>query len=81
MILPTKRLGEDRALIAVGAIALRHLNEPKTVSRLWEEVRQAREQMSDHHTITYDWFILALDLLYTLQAIDFDKGRLVRAQL
>lgn len=42
MILPTKHLREDQALIAVGAELLGLLDEPKTVSRLWEEIRRAR---------------------------------------
>ena len=39
MILPTKHLREDQALIAVGAELLGLLDEPKTVSRLWDELR------------------------------------------
>ena len=35
MILPTKGLALDRALLSVGAEVLRRLDRPKTVSRLW----------------------------------------------
>jgi hypothetical protein len=38
MILPTKRLGIERAMLTVGAEILELLTEPKTVSRLWEEL-------------------------------------------
>ncbi|GHO94589.1 hypothetical protein KSF_046370 [Reticulibacter mediterranei] len=37
MILPTKRLGPERAMLTVGAEILSLLTEPKTVSRLWHE--------------------------------------------
>ena len=96
MILPTKHLREDQALIAVGAELLSLLDEPKTVSRLWEELRRARGE-AEASTATptdrtarspqirearcnvpFDWFILALDLLYLLGAVDLERGRIRR---
>jgi hypothetical protein len=74
MILPTKYLGEDRALLSVGATILRLLDQPKTVSRLWDELKSS--QPIDARTITWNWFLLALDLLYTVRAIDYERGRL-----
>jgi hypothetical protein len=79
MILPTKHLSEDRALLGVGAQILRLLNEPKTVSRLWDELKRQRLKTSGT-TITYDWFVLALDLLYALQAVEIERGRLRKAE-
>lgn len=38
MILPSKHLSQDRALLTVGARLLVHLSHPKTVSSLWEEI-------------------------------------------
>lgn len=80
MILPTKRLNPDRALLGVGAEVLTFLDEPKTVSRLWEEIRQARAQRK-HAAVAYDWFVLALDLLYLLNAIDMERGKIRKAAL
>jgi len=77
MILPTKHLSEDRALLAIGAEILRLLDEPKTVSRVWDEINRLRP--SSPHSVTYDWFVLALDLLYALEAIDIERGRLRKA--
>lgn len=79
MILPTKRISNDRALLAVGGEVLSLLNEPKTVSRLWEELRQARVARSTVRTVTYDWFILSLDLLYSLGAINLEEGLVRKA--
>jgi hypothetical protein len=76
MILPTKGLAVDRALLSVGAEVLRLLGRPKSVSRLWEQVNQ--RQSSLLHTVSYDWFLLALNLLYLWGAVDFQDGRLRR---
>jgi len=77
MILPTKRLSDDRALLTVGAEVLRLLDEPKTVSRAWEDLKQVRAS-SYREPLAYDWFVLALDLLYTLKAVEFERGKLSR---
>lgn len=98
MILPTKHLREDRALITVGAELLKLLDEPKTVSRLWDEIQRARAERIQttgqgprstatekpsaqervRSSIPFDWFILALDLLYLLGAIELQRGRIRR---
>lgn len=78
MILPSKQLGQDRALISVGGEILRLLDEPKTVSRLWEELRQAYIMRYGSLILTYDWFVLSLDLLYALGIVDLTSGRLRR---
>jgi hypothetical protein len=78
MILPTKRLGQDRALLAIGGDVLFRLNEPKTVSRLWSEVKADRSQHAAEQNLTYDWFVLALDLLYAVNAIELERGRIQR---
>lgn len=75
MILPTKHLLPERALLSVGAQLLKHLREPMTISRLWSELRRAeREREESSSPVNYDWFVLALSLLYTLGAIEFDQG-------
>ncbi|HXQ20028.1 MAG TPA: ABC-three component system middle component 6 [Candidatus Acidoferrales bacterium] len=74
MILPTKGIAADRALLSVGAGVLRLLDEPKTVSRVWDEMRRA--QPTSSVSVTFDWFVLAMDLLCVLGTIDLEKGRL-----
>ncbi|MCK4826196.1 hypothetical protein KA005_61205, partial [bacterium] len=69
MILPTKHINHDRALLSIGAEILRHLSEPKTVSRLWDDLRIARNSTAESSSLAYDWFVLALDLLYILNTI------------
>lgn len=74
MILPTKYLPQDRALLGVGAEILAQLKEPRSVSELWETVREAREQRAAALPVSFDWFVLALNLLYALHAIDYSNG-------
>lgn len=74
MILPTKHIRPERALLTIGAEILGCLCEPMTVSRVWDELRKRRGDTSEPSAITYDWFILALDLLFIVKAVDFDSG-------
>jgi hypothetical protein len=78
VILPTKGIGADRALLSIGASLLKRLDRPKTVSRLWEDVRDRRSSLL--HNVSYDWFVLALDLLFTIRAVELEDGRLRRTE-
>lgn len=80
MILPTKHLRPERALLTVGADLLRSLREPMTVSRLWDEIRTSRSSGAGLFApISYDWFVLALDLLYITGAVEFERGLVKKA--
>ena len=76
MLLPTKRIPEERSLIAVGATVLRLLDSPKTVSRLWEETQAQTNTKNETQKVTYSWFILALDFLYSLSALELERGHI-----
>jgi len=76
MILPTKGIPPRRALVTLGADILRLLTETKTVSRLWDDFRRARVTTAD---VTFDWFVLSLDLLFLMGAVEFDRGRVRRS--
>jgi len=73
MILPTKHLSENRALLRIGAELLRLLDKPKTISRLWEELKRSYNGAMEKSSLTYDWFILGLDLLYMINAVEFER--------
>lgn len=68
MILPSKHISEDQALIGVGAVVLRHLERPQTVTSLWDKVRD------DRAVGTYERFVLALDLLHITGVIGLTQG-------
>lgn len=76
MILPTKHLPTERSLLGIGAEILHLLDQPKTVSRLWTDIREHRGESASR--LSFDWFILSLNLLYAIGAIQMNRGRLSR---
>ncbi len=72
MILPTKHISADKSLLAVGALLLRPLDQPRTVTSIWEQVRAAPE------IGTFARFVLALDVLYAIDAVELRDGLLQR---
>ena len=77
MILPTKRITENRSLLGIGSDILLLLSEPKTVSRIWVEFQKQRHNAA-LSIITYDWFVMALDLLFMLDVVILENGILRR---
>jgi hypothetical protein len=81
MILPTKGIPASKALITVGGDILEALEDSSlSTSSLWREVSELRKS-SPLTRVSYDWFILAMDLLFALGAIDLsDRGLVKRSQ-
>jgi len=76
MILPTKHLPESHSLLGIGGTILALLGEKEaTVSSLWEQFRSTRKEIG---LVSFDWFILGLDLLFALGTIELDRGVLRR---
>jgi len=79
VILPSKHLSQERALLTVGGRILQELHYPLTVSALWEELnRHPRNPPHSTPSLGYDGFVLALDLLYCIGAIEIEDGLLTR---
>jgi len=79
MILPTKHIPQNRALLTVGSYILKQLDKQKTVSALWEEIiAEYNNEQNANPGISYDWFVLALDLLFAIEAIEIKNGLLYR---
>jgi|CXWL01.1.fsa_nt_gi hypothetical protein len=72
MILPNKYLREDEALIGFGLIVLKHLQVERSLSDLWEEVKNIESSGN------YERFILVLDMLYLLGLIEYKKKMIKR---
>ena len=79
MILPGKHLKPDRALLSVGGEILSVISEGSTVSELWLRVQDLRSRRDTASPLPFDWFVLALSLLYATGAIDQDGDRLIKA--
>jgi hypothetical protein len=73
-ILPTKHISINRSLLGVGAKIIEQLQYPRTVSSLWSAVSTMPE------VATFERFVLTLDLLYAIGAIEIDSGLLRRCR-
>lgn len=79
MILPTKGVTCDCALITIGAIILSLLTSPTTVTGLWERFKTGVVKSEKACSITFDWFALALTMLFAINAIEWNaSGQLER---
>ena len=47
------------------------------MSGIWSQLSEQRSETDDTR-ISYDWFVLALDLLYLLKAIQVNQRGLIR---
>lgn len=74
MILPSKYLREDEALLGVGAKILGILRHDMPLSELWEESK-AQENMS-----SFERFVIALDMLYIMGLIVFENHKIKRIE-
>ncbi len=74
MILPSKHISAEQTLLGVGAILIIELDRPQTVTSLWERTRKAAEVGN------FERFVLALDMLYIIGAIELSSGLIVRTE-
>ena len=72
-LLPNKHIPTNRSLVGIGALVLEHLERPTNVSRLWESVKNQQGVAS------FQNFVLSLDYLFAVGAIDYERGLLSRS--
>lgn len=72
MIMPSKYLREDEALIGVSAELLKLIGENSNLSMLWETAKK------NNAVGNFERFILSLDLLYLMGLIDFYNNKIIR---
>lgn len=75
MILPDKNINLDHSLLKCGSVLLKSLKEPLTISALWESVK------TQEAFVGYDKFVLTMDFLYVINAIQYDNGVLRRCDI
>lgn len=79
MILPSKHLSQERALLTVGARLLALMSHPMTASALWEEMSRTSDAWRGAKAaLRYDAYVLTLDLLFLIGAIEIQHGLLSR---
>ena len=80
MLLPTKGVSADRALVTVGSDLLEALRTPRSVSSLWEHYKQHGLEAGASDHVTFDWYSLALASLFAINLIEWTPaGHLRRA--
>lgn len=78
MIVPTKGVAPQRALLAVGAqIVMATERQPVTVTQAWRRLLKWRENNDHRAPLTFWWFALALDLLYALGLVEIEQDQLI----
>lgn len=70
MILPTKHISTRNSLLGIGATIIEHLDYPRTITSLWSDLSKLPE------IATFERFVLVLDLLYMIGAIELEEGLL-----
>jgi len=75
MILPSKSCSLSNSLLGYGTVIIESLSSPTTVSSLWEKIHIREPEL------TFEKFILTLDLLYSLKTIDIYQGLLQRRKI
>lgn len=68
MILPDKNTTLSTSLLGVGAMILKDLQSPHTVSSLWDKASKQTK------LITFEKFCLVLDFLYSVNLIRYSDG-------
>lgn len=72
MILPSKHISQEQALLGVGAVLLQEIGQPQTVTSLWERVRS-------HQAVgTFERFVLVLDMLHIMGLVVLTNGMVER---
>lgn len=74
MILPDKNINLQYSLLSCGAILLSEIEEPQTLSLLWDKVKK------NESLINYERFLLTLDYLYLIGVISLKNGLIVRCK-
>ncbi|WP_093702896.1 ABC-three component system middle component 6 [Streptomyces sp. MnatMP-M27] len=80
MLLPSKSIAADQALIAVGAQILVQLESPGSVSAVWQRLANWRSDEKMPSAIPFWWFALSLDVLFAAGAVVIQDGELRRVQ-
>jgi hypothetical protein len=74
MILPDKNIKLEYSLLNCGATILSIIEEPQTISSLWNKAKK------QEILVSYEKFLLCLDYLYTIKAINLRNGLIERYQ-
>ncbi len=72
MILPTKHINTRHSLLGSGATILQSLEQEKTVNALWQVAKL------EPNIGTYSRYVLTLDFLFCIGAIEIQNGLITK---
>ena len=78
MILPEKHLSIYESFIGFGGYFLKIFDKPLTVDTLWKNYIKEYEKKLYPVKFSFDRFLIALDFLYMIGAINSNEGVLYR---
>lgn len=78
MILPTKHIKVERSLVGIGHELLKLLHNDRSISDLWDEFRSEFNQYFPKSPVNYEWFVITLDFLFVMGALQFENGVIKR---
>lgn len=78
MLLPTKSIPADQAMLTIGAQILIQLDSPASISATWDRLLDWRTKNRMPSALPFWWFALTLDFLFAVNAIDLSGGELRR---
>jgi hypothetical protein len=78
VLLPSKAIAADQALITVAGQVLIQLERPRSISAAWDDLRHWRTARGMPSAVPFWWFSLAVDVLYATGAIELADGTLRR---
>jgi len=70
MILPTKNISKENSLLWIGGAILSILDRPSDISKLWDKLK-VRTRIN-----SFEYYVLALDLLFITGTIDIENNRI-----
>ena len=81
MILPTKHISLSESIIGLGGIVLKNIETPKTIDDIWAIYsKNYNEKPTFPAYHDFDDLVLAIDLLYSMGAIDMnERGEIYNA--
>lgn len=74
MILPTKHISLERSLMSVSSEVFELIDKRSTVSSIWNDLQDKHKAALRYGEVPYDWFVLSLDLLFLMGAIEESNG-------
>lgn len=76
MLLPSKFIEPDQALLTLGGQILLQLTGPLSVAETWDRLNHWRSKQQMNSSVPFWWFALALDVTFSIGAVQLEHGLL-----